>query len=439
MTINFTKKSNQPLQGEIFVASDKSISHRAVIFASLAYGISKIYNILEGEDVLKTISAFRSMGVEITKKTDHWQVVGVGLFGLNEPNFVLDMGNSGTSTRLLAGLVATRNFTTFFNGDASLHKRPMQRIFTPMQQFGAKILARQNNLLPFAVVGNDNAMPIQYEMPVASAQIKSCILLSALTTKGITTIIEPELCRDHTEIMMQHLGLKLDITANNNNKNAKTISYQGLQEFNACNFFVPSDISSAAFFIVAALIVEGSNITLKNVGINPLRTGIITSLQEMGGDIIILNTKTINGELVADIKVCYSKLKAINVPASRSAFMIDEYPIFAVACAFAFGTTTMNGLAELKVKESNRLMMIANNLQSCGVKVVVGSDSLEITGGVNQAKEIIKLSTALDHRIAMSALIMGLNLNCGIEIDDSTIINTSFPQFFDILQNMKQY
>ena len=434
MTINFTKRSNKPLQGEIVVASDKSISHRSVIFASLAYGISKIYNLLEGEDVLKTISALQSMGVSIEKKTDHWQVIGVGLFGLNEPNFVLDMGNSGTSTRLLAGLVATRNFTTFFNGDASLHKRPMQRIFTPLQQFGAKIVARQNNLLPFAVVGNDNAMPIHYQMPVASAQIKSSILLSALTTKGKTTIIEPELCRDHTEIMMQYLGLKLDI---NTNSLGKTISYQGLQEFNASNFFVPADISSSAFFMVAALIIEGSNIILKNVGINPLRTGIITSLQEMGGNITIFNTQTLNGELVADIKVCHSKLKGINVPADRAAFMIDEYPIFAVACAFASGTTTMNGLAELKVKESNRLMMIANNLQACQVKVEVGPDSLAIAGGFLPQKQPIKLSTALDHRIAMSALIMGLNLDYGIEIDNASMINTSFPQFFEILKRFQ--
>jgi 3-phosphoshikimate 1-carboxyvinyltransferase len=434
MTINFTKKTNKPLCGEILVSPDKSISHRSVIFASLAYGISKIYNLLEGEDVLKTISALHSMGVSIEKKSDHWQVVGVGLFGLDEPNFVLDMGNSGTSTRLLAGLVATRNFTTFFNGDASLHKRPMQRIFTPMQQFGAKILARQNNLLPFAVVGNDNAMPIHYQMPVASAQIKSSILLSALTTRGKTTIIEPELCRDHTEIMMQYLGLKLDITTNNL---GKTISYEGLQEFNANNFFVPADISSASFFMVAALIIEGSDIVLKNVGINPLRTGIITSLQEMGGNITICNTQTLNGELVADIRVCYSKLKGINVPASRSAFMIDEYPIFAVACAFASGTTTMHGLAELKVKESNRLTMIANNLQACNVKVEVDANSLAITGGILQEKQPIKLATALDHRIAMSALIMGLNLDYGIEIDNSNMINTSFPQFFAILKQFQ--
>ena len=393
MTINFIKKTNKPLQGEILVAPDKSISHRSVIFASLAYGISKIYNLLEGEDVLKTISALRFMGVEIEKKPDHWQVVGVGLFGLNEPNFVLDMGNSGTSTRLLAGLVATRNFTTFFNGDASLHKRPMQRIFTPLKQFGAKILARQDNLLPFAVIGNDNAMPIHYQMPVASAQIKSSILLSALTTKGKTTIVEPELCRDHTEIMMQYLGLKLDITTNNL---GKTISYQGLQEFNASNFFVPADISSASFFMVAALIIEGS-----------------------------------------DIIVCYSKLKGIDVPANRAAFMIDEYPIFAVACAFASGTTTMNGLAELKVKESNRLMMIANNLQACQVKVEVGYDSLAITGGVLQKNQPIKLATALDHRVAMSALIMGLNLDYGIEIDNAHMINTSFPQFFAILKQFQ--
>jgi len=430
---NSTRKTNKPLLGNINVASDKSISHRSLIFASLAYGTSKIYNLLEGEDVLNMAKALTAMGATISKQDDHWLVDGVGLYGLTEPSTVLDMGNSGTATRLLAGLVATRNFTSFFVGDSSLHKRPMSRIFQPITQFGAKILARQNNLLPFAIVGNANSMPINYTMPIASAQIKSCILLAALMVKGTTTIVEPELCRDHTEIMMQHLGLKLKL---NNSGTGRIISYDGLQEFNATNFYVPNDISSAAFLIVAALIIENSHIILKNVGINPLRTGIITSLQEMGADIKLCNSQLIGGELVADIEVKHSKLTAIDVPASRAPFMIDEYPIFAVACAFAKGTTTMSGLAELKVKESDRLSMIANNLQQCGVAVAMGADSLQITGGITQQKHTITLTTALDHRIAMSALIMGLALENGIKIDDASMINTSFPQFFSILQQL---
>ena len=428
--VTITRKSDIPLSGEITIAPDKSISHRSIIFASLANGKSKIYNLLEGEDALKTMNAMRSMGVEILKKENHYEVNGVGIVGLSEPNDILDMGNSGTSTRLLAGLVCPYNFTSFFTGDASLRKRPMGRVFEPIQKFGAQIISRKNNLSPFAIIGNQDAMPIEYEMKMASAQVKSCILLASLAVKGRTTIIEPEKCRDHTEIMMKNLGLK--ITQENFNKGTK-ISYNGMQEYDGRDFEIPNDISSSAFFMVGALLVKNSKILLKNIGINPLRTGLIQTLQEMGGKILLKNIREIGGEKVADIEVEASDLKAIDVPASRSASMIDEYPILAIACAFANGTSKLNGLAELKVKESNRLTMIADNLQNCGVEVKIGDDFLEIKGGFAMPKNIVEIKTAMDHRIAMSFLIMGLRLENGVKIDDDEMIKTSFPNFEKII------
>jgi 3-phosphoshikimate 1-carboxyvinyltransferase len=374
------------------------------------------------------------MGVIIEKKSDHYQIIGSGIAGLNEPSNVIEMGNSGTSSRLLAGLVTPYNFTSFFTGDASLRKRPMQRIFEPISEFGAKIIARQNNFMPFAIIGNSNAIPIEYKMKMASAQVKSCILLASLRVRGITTIIEPEKCRDHTEIMMRYLGLKIqqeDIFINNNF--GSKISYQGFQEFQAKDFTIPNDISSASFFIVGALLVKGSNIILKNIGINPLRTGLIPTLQEMNANISIENIHEIGGEKIADIHVAYSELKAIEVPAERTASMIDEYPILAIACAFAKGVSKLNGLAELKVKESNRLKMIADNLANCGVENSIYEDSLSIKGGFNMPKNPIQIKTAMDHRIAMSFLIMGLAMENGIEIDDDDIIKTSFPNFETII------
>jgi len=427
-------KKNIALKGELEVAGDKSISHRSLIFAALAYGKSKITGLLEGEDVLKTAGALRLMGVEITKHTNGiWEVNGCGVAGLQEPSDILDMGNSGTSSRLMAGLVASYNFTSFFTGDASLRKRPMARVFEPIREIGAKVVARQNNLMPFAIIGAKDAMPIEYKMKVASAQVKSCILLAALNIKGITTVIEPELCRDHSEIMMRYLGLK--ITSENYGDAGTKISYQGMQEFSAKDFIVPGDVSSAAFLIVAALIVEGSSIKIKNVGINPLRDGIIKTLQEMGGNIALTNQRLVGGELVADILVEHSKLKAVEVPASRAPSMIDEYPILAIAAAHAKGVTKMNGLAELKVKESNRLLMIAQNLEKCGVALKMGDDFLEVSGGIMQPKEKVKISTSMDHRIAMSFLVMGLSLENGLEIDDGSMIATSFPTFQKIFEN----
>lgn len=427
-----SRKNNIALKGEFEVAPDKSISHRSLIFAALANGKTRIYNLLEGEDVLKTASALRLMGVNIKKEKEYWEVTGSGIKGLLEPSDILDMGNSGTAARLLAGLVCPYDFTSFFSGDASLRKRPMQRVLKPIEEFGAKVISRKNGLMPFAIIGNKDAMPITFEMKVASAQVKSCILLASLSVIGETIIIEPEKCRDHSEIMMRYLGL--NITQENFNSGTK-ISYQGMQEFAAKDLTVPGDISSAAFLIVAALITKDSQILIKNVGINPLRTGILNSLIEMGGNIELRNQRQLNGEMVADIFVESSELKAIEVPASRAASMIDEYPIFSVAAANAKGITKMNGLTELKVKESNRLLMIAQNLEKCGVSLNMGDDYLEVTGGINQNDVTAKITTAMDHRIAMSFLVMGLTMDGGCEIDDVSMIQTSFPNFENIFAN----
>ncbi|MBU6140062.1 MAG: 3-phosphoshikimate 1-carboxyvinyltransferase [Proteobacteria bacterium] len=431
--MKLSQKTDLPLKGEISVAPDKSISHRSLIFAALAHGKTKITNLLEGEDVLRTAQALRLMGCEIERKEDFWEVNGVGVAGLSEPTNILDMGNSGTSTRLLAGLVTPYDFTSFFTGDASLRKRPMGRVFEPIKQFGAKIISRQNGLAPFAVIGAKEPLPIIHEMKVASAQVKSCILLASLVTRGTTTIIEPEKCRDHTEIMMRYLGLK--IFTEGQGKGVK-ISYSGLQEFDAKDLAVPGDISSAAFFIVAALLVKNSKVVIKNVGVNPLRIGVVTSLQEMGGKISFLNEREVGGEKVADILVEASDLKGIEVPAERAASMIDEYPVFAVAAANAKGVTKMHGLAELKVKESNRLLMIAQNLEKCGATAKMGDDYLEVQGGIKQQKFPAKITTSMDHRIAMSFLVMGLTMEGGVEIDDVSMIKTSFPNFETIFDQL---
>jgi len=431
-----SKLTKHSLTGKIVVPGDKSISHRALIFSALANGVSKIKGLLEGEDVLKTAAALTKMGAEIKKdKKGTWLINGVGCAGLTEPDDILDMGNSGTSTRLLMGLVAPFDFTCFFTGDNSLRKRPMKRVFEPAEQIGARILSRQNNFLPAAIIGAKNPLPINYKMKMASAQVKSAIILSALNTPGTTTIIEPEKCRDHTEIMMRYLGLNIKIEdIKIDGKTGSKISLNGGQEFNAKDFSIPGDISSAAFLIVAALIIPGSKIKITNVGINPLRDGIITTLKEMGGNIKLQNQKLIGGEKVADILVEYSQLNGVNVPKERAPIMIDEYPILAIAAANAKGKTIMNGLTELKVKESNRLNAIAEGLKNCGVQVKMGDDYLEVQGGIKQPSKLVNINTYMDHRIAMSFLIMGLKLKNGLRIDNSEMINTSFPSFIDLFK-----
>jgi len=429
---------NQALKGQVTASPDKSISHRSLIFASLATGVSTITNLLEGEDVLKTAQALRKMGVEIKRIAPAaWQVNGVTTCGLIEPNDILDMGNSGTSCRLLMGLTSTCDFTTFFTGDESLRKRPMKRVFDPLKEMGANIISRSNNLLPCAIIGAKEPLAINYKLDVPSAQIKSAIILAALNTLGTTTIIETEKSRDHTEIMLGYLGAEIkNQETEYNGQIVNQISIQGGQEFGGRNFTIPGDISSAAFIIVAALLIPGSKVEISNIGINPLRTGILTTLKEMEANIEIKNQRRIGGEEVADIVVEYSELKAVNIPANRAPSMIDEYPILSIAAASAKGTTKMHGLAELKVKESNRLNAIVEGLIACGVEVTSKDDYIEIEGGIHQSLKPIEIKTNLDHRIAMSFLIMGLKLKSGLTIDDSSIINTSFPNFIKTFEQL---
>ncbi|MFT4718053.1 MAG: 3-phosphoshikimate 1-carboxyvinyltransferase [Rickettsiales bacterium] len=432
----FVKKAKSALVGNILIAADKSISHRSLIFSALANGKNTISNLLESEDVLDTAKALQQMGVNIQKKdSGTYEVIGSGISGLTEPENTLDLGNSGTGVRLLMGLVTPFKFKSFFTGDESLRSRPMKRIFDPMRQIGAKIIARKEDFLPAVIEGSDEALAINYKMPKASAQIKSSILLAALNIVGKTTIIEPDICRDHTEIMMQYLGLNLEIE--NLATNGRKISYQGVQEFQSKDLSVPNDISSAAFFIVGALVIPDSRIELKNIGINKLRDGIIETLLEMGADIEIINKRENAGELVADIKVRYSNLRGVEVPANRVAKMIDEYPILAIAAAHATGVTKMNNLSELKAKESNRLSAIYKNITKCGIKAKMGDDDLEIVGGIMSLDNIPKITTHHDHRIAMSFFILGLTMKNGIEIDDTSMISTSFPNFLNLFQSVR--
>lgn len=431
-----TKKSLTPILGDIKIAADKSISHRSLIFLALANGEAEIENLLESEDVLNTVAALKKMGVTIEKISDgKYHIIGSGLCGLQEPNGHIDCGNSGTSARLLMGLVSAFDFRSFFIGDNSLQQRPMQRIIEPLSEMGAEFSSRKNGLLPISIAGSSKLLPISYQMKIASAQVKSAILLAAMNVRGCTEISEPNPSRDHTENMMKFFGLDVKISYENN---IRKISYNGLQEFDAKNLSVPNDISSAAFWIVAALIIKDSAITIKNICINPLRSGILDVLIEMGGNITIYNKKNLCGEEVADVEVKYSKLKGIKIAAEIAPRMIDEYPIISIAAAHAQGKTIMNGLEELKFKESNRFQAIIDGLKQVGVECKSDKNSIIINGGFTQPTKNIKITTNLDHRIAMSYLIMGLTLQHGVTIDDYRVINTSFPNFIKILKKFNQ-
>ncbi len=437
-----TFKPSGPLSGKISVPGDKSISHRALILSALAVGKSRITGLLEGEDVLATAAALRAMGARIEKRDDVWTVHGVGVGGLMQPGNALDMGNSGTSTRLLMGLVASHGISATFIGDASLSKRPMGRVIDPLSEMGADIQARETSdhksCLPLTVRGLCPAIPIEYRLPVASAQVKSAILLAGLNTPGITRIIEPVLTRDHSETMLKGFGA--DIRVETDTEGCRVISLTGEAELQPQKIKVPGDPSSAAFMVVAALIVPGSEIIIENVGINPTRAGLFEVLQNMGGDIRFKKQRTVGGEPVADIHVKYSALTGIDVPANIAPSMIDEFPILFIAAAMASGETTTRGLHELRVKESDRLSQMAKGLELLGVKltekddglVIEGSDGKPLTGGRN--KPVIE--TALDHRIAMSFAVAGLVTTAGISIDDVTPVQTSFPGFQELLTTL---
>ncbi len=421
----FSKKSSpiSCLKGNFAVPGDKSISHRALMFGALATGKTTITGLLEGEDVFSTAAALKQMGAEITQSDHNWHVTGVGTAGLQAPQDILDMGNSGTSARLLMGVLAPFDFPCFFTGDASLRKRPMKRVITPLEKMNARFHSTGEGRFPLLLQGaGKHALPITYELPVASAQVKSAILLAGLNTPGQTTVIEPIATRDHTENMLRAFGATVQ-------KQDTAITIDGYAQLIATDVSVPSDPSSAAFPIVAALVTPNSKIELSAIGMNPLRTGLIKTLLEMGANITVHNERQSGGEPVADLIIESSRLKGVTVPAERAASMIDEYPILAVAASFAKGQTYMPGLEELRVKESDRLAAMETGLKACGVDVSTTADSMTINGG-----EVIGNATVavhLDHRIAMSFLVLGCAAKEPVTIDNAAAIATSFPNFVE--------
>ena len=421
-----------PLTGVIGVPGDKSISHRALMFGALAVGDTVIDGLLEGEDVLATAAALRAMGADIARRGTRWHVHGVGVGSLLQPATALDMGNSGTSTRLLMGLVASHRITATFVGDASLSRRPMGRVIDPLLLMGARFVAAPGGRLPLTMTGLCPAVPLRYTLPVASAQVKSAVLLAGLNTPGETTIVEPVATRDHSERMLAGFGATLRIETA---PEGRIITLVGEAELRPQSIIVPGDPSSAAFPMVAALIVPGSAITITNVGINPTRAGLIGVLQAMGGDISMVQQRLVGGEPVADLVVRHSALTGIDVPPDVAPSMIDEFPILFVAAAFAQGRTVLRGLDELRVKESDRIAVMARGLAACGVAVeelpdgliVTGSGGDAIAGGAGVAAE-------LDHRVAMSFAILGLSARAAVTIDDARPIATSFPGFVAMMQ-----
>ncbi len=424
-----------PLSGQCRVPGDKSISHRALILGGLAVGRTRIAGLLEGEDVLCTAAAMRALGADISRGSDSaWSVNGVGIGGLQEPDTILDLGNSGTGTRLLMGVVAGHDLTAFFTGDASLRRRPMARVTEPLTRMGARIVARQGGRLPLAITGAVDPLPLTYATPVASAQVKSAILLAGLSAPGETTVIEPLPSRDHTENLMRHFGAK--VTSSPTDDGGRRITVTGQPELVAADLAVPGDPSSAAFPAVAALILPNSAIEIIGVGVNPLRAGLFETLREMGAEIAYNNRRIEGGEPVADLAIRAGALRGVTVLAERAPSMIDEYPILAVAAAFATGRTVMHGLAELRVKESDRLAAIATGLAACGVEVAIEGDSLIVTGTGERPEGGAAIEAALDHRIAMSFLVLGMAARRPVRIDDSATIATSFPDFVAVMNQL---
>jgi len=425
-----------PLTGRIRVPGDKSISHRALMLSALAVGESRIAGLLEGEDVMATAAAMRAMGADILRRENGaWHVHGVGVGGLLQPQGALDMGNSGTSTRLLAGLVASHPIQTTFIGDASLSRRPMGRVIDPLSAMGAEFLAGPGGTLPLTVRGIAPAVPITYRLPVASAQVKSAVLLAGLNTPGITRVIEPIPTRDHSERMLAGFGA--DLTVERDADGARVISLAGLADLRPQDIDVPGDPSSAAFFIVAALLVPGSDLVIEDVGLNPTRAGLVQVLRDMGGHIEALEPREVGGEPVADLRVRHSALTGIDVDPAIVPSMVDEFPVLFVAAALARGTTRTRGLDELRVKESDRLAVMAAALGAIGARVAEHADGLVIEGtGGDPLSGGGPIATQLDHRIAMSMAVAGLASRNGVDIDDTAPIATSFPGFEAILADV---
>ncbi len=421
---------SEGLAGSLRVPGDKSISHRALMLAALAVGESRIEGLLEGEDVLRTAAALRALGAEISRDDDgRWRVWGRGIGGLSEPEAVLDLGNSGTGVRLLMGVLAAHPLTATLTGDASLTGRPMGRVAEPLALMGARIQARDGGRLPLTITGSAEPRPIGYRLPVPSAQVKSAVLLAGLGAPGITEVIESAPTRDHSERLMRHFGAEVEVSPEGEAGEGRRIRLTGQPELGPQEVRVPGDPSSAAFPLVAALITPGSEIALPGVGLNPLRTGLIDTLREMGAKIDVENPREENGEPVGDLRIASSVLEGIRIPATRAPSMIDEYPVLAAAAACARGTTVMEGLGELRVKESDRLALVARGLAACGVAVEEGPDSLTVHGTGTAPQGGATVESALDHRIAMSFLVLGLASQQPVTIDDAAPIATSFPDF----------
>jgi 3-phosphoshikimate 1-carboxyvinyltransferase len=415
------------------VPGDKSISHRALILGALAVGETRISGLLEGEDVLNTAKVMRALGAKVERIGEFaWTVHGVGVGGFAQPEATLDFGNSGTGCRLVMGAVAGCPITAVFDGDASLRSRPMRRVLDPLELMGARVSAsRDGGRLPLTLVGARDPLPIVYRTPVASAQIKSAVLLAGLAAPGITTVIESEASRDHTELMLKHFGA--EIVSSQEGRHGRKVALTGQPELHGAEVVVPADPSSAAFPVVAALIAEGSDIVLPDVMTNPLRTGLFTTLREMGASIEESQVRGDAGEPMAQLRVRASKLRGVEVPPERAPSMIDEYLVLAVAAAFAEGTTVMRGLQELRVKESDRLEATAAMLRVNGVRVDISGDDMIVEGRGHVAGGGL-VATHMDHRIAMSALVMGLASDKPVKVDDTAFIATSFPDFIPMMR-----
>jgi 3-phosphoshikimate 1-carboxyvinyltransferase len=422
-----------PLTGKARVPGDKSISHRALILGALSVGKTRISGLLEGEDVLNTAKSMRALGAEVDRTGDFaWVVQGVGVSGFAEPQNPLDFGNSGTGCRLVMGAVAGCPITAVFDGDASLRSRPMRRVLDPLELMGAKTRSSgEGGRLPLTLAGARDPVPITYRTPVASAQIKSAVLLAGLSAPGVTTVIEQEASRDHTELMLKHFGA--EIVSSKEGAHGRKIALTGQPELHGADVVVPADPSSAAFPIVAALIVEGSDIILPDVMTNPLRTGLFATLREMGALLEETEVRGDAGEPMAQIRARASKLRGVEVPPERAPSMIDEYLVLAVAAAFAEGTTIMRGLHELRVKESDRLAATAAMLRVNGVSVEISGDDLLVEGRGHVPGGGL-VATHMDHRIAMSALVMGLASDKPVKVDDTAFIATSFPDFIPMMR-----
>jgi 3-phosphoshikimate 1-carboxyvinyltransferase len=420
------------LQGTVSVPGDKSISHRALILGALAEGRTEIAGLLESEDILRTAKALQTLGADIQKQSGDWIVTGAGLGGLVEPDSALDFGNSGTGARLMMGVVAGHQMSVVFTGDESLKKRPMGRVLDPLKKMGLQIAEEGRAKLPLTLIGSSSLVPMEYWLPVPSAQVKSAVLLAGLLTQGRTSVVESEKTRDHTEKMLAYFGAGV---SSEPVAGGTRISVEGRRTLHGRPVTVPGDPSSAAFLAAAAVLCPGSDILIRNVLINPTRTGFYETLKEMGANIAFENKRELNGELVADLRAKAGKLKGVRVPAERAPSMIDEYPILAALAAFAEGTTVMDGLAELRVKESDRLAAMVAGLEACGALAGANGDTLTVTGTASVRGGTV-IATHMDHRIAMSFLVLGLAAQAPVTVDDASMIATSFPEFRGLMEGL---